>query len=452
MHHPRPQEIAVELDRPWEGALSGYFTVFEDEGRYRMYYKAQDALLSEGQLRVTPDNVCYCESDDGIVWRKPELGLIEFEGSRANNIIWQGNGAHGFAPFRDDNPDCPPAQRYKAIGRGYTGDGASALFALTSPDGIHWSLLSEEPVMRHCYFDSQNLAFWDAKRGEYRAYVRDFRGGDDAAGTRDILTATSSDFVHWSKPEWLIYPGAPDEQLYTNQIQPYYRAPHILIGFPMRYIERGWSPSMEMLPELEHRRLRSSAHDRFGMAITDTLLMTSRDRRTFRRGDEAFLRPGPQRPGSWAYGNAQLAWGMVETASALPGAPKELSLYVGESMWTDHRCALRRHTLRIDGFMSMTAPLSGGEFLTKPLIFEGSRLVLNFSTSAAGSIRVEIQDVTGRPLAGFSLADCDEVFGDEIERTVTWRRGESEVSSLAGQAVRLRFVMTDADLFSLRFT
>jgi hypothetical protein len=94
--------------------------------------------------------------------------------------------------------------------------------------------------------------------------------------------------------------------------------------------------------------------------------------------------------------------------------------------------------------------LSGGEFVTKPIVFKGSELEINYSTSAAGSIHVEIQDAKGNSIAGRALADCHEVFGDEIERTVAWKDGTS-VKHLAGTPVRLRFVLKDADLFSFRF-
>ena len=87
---------------------------------------------------------------------------------------------------------------------------------------------------------------------------------------------------------------------------------------------------------------------------------------------------------------------------------------------------------------------------TRPLIFAGRRLTVNFSTSAAGSIRVEIQRAGGEPIPGFTLADSQEVFGDELNRTVTWRAG-SDVGRLAGQPVRLRFTMRDADLYALQF-
>jgi len=445
LHHPQPREVALVLDRPWEGSGSGYVTVIREAERYRMWYKGAHLDCAGGRLQPARDSVCYAESADGIAWERAEVGLIEHEGSAANNIVWRGQGDHGFCPFLDANPACPPEERYKAVGQGRFEEKA-ALWALASPDGIHWELMDEAPILRGTPFDSQNLVFWDSVRGEYRAYVRFFREGR----WRDILTTTSPDFRNWAQYQQLHYPGAPDEQLYTNQVQPYYRAPHIFVGLPTRYIERGWSPSMEALPDQESRRTCAEAHVRFGTALSDTLLMTSRDGATFRRWDEAFLPPGIQRPGTWVYGDAYASCGLVEVASGLPGAPPELSFWANENVWVGP-VALRRYALRIDGFASAHDPLSGGEVLTKPCTFAGSRLVLNFATSAAGDLRVEVQDACGAPIAGFALTDCDEVFGDEIERTVTWRGGESDLSALAGRPVRLRIALRDADLFSLRF-
>ncbi len=445
LHRPEPREVALVLDRPWEGSGSGYVTVIRDAGLYRMWYKGANLEVRDGVLQPAADSVCYAESDDGITWRRPSLGIMEHEGEADTNIVWRGQGGHGFCPFLDSNPACPPEERYKAVGQGSFEEKA-ALWALVSADGIHWELMGHRPILRGTPFDSQNLVFWDGVRGEYRAYVRFFR--DERM--RDILTTTSPDFRTWAEYEQLRYPGAPDEQLYTNQIQPYYRAPHIFVGLPARYIERGWSPSMEALPDQESRRNVAEAHVRFGTAISATLLMPSRDGVTFHRWDEAFLPPGPQRPGTWIYGHNYVSLGLVEVASALPGSPPELSFWAGEGVWSAP-VRLRRHAIRIDGFASAHGPLSGGEFVTRPLTFEGERLVLNFATSAAGAIRIEVQDAGGAPVEGFALADCDEVFGDEIERTVTWRGGESDVGALAGRTVRLRFALRDADLYSLRF-
>lgn len=463
LHHPVPREIALVHDAPWEGTGSGYHSVFRDGDLYRMYYKAWHLEVSEGKLDTGrhPLYCCYAESKDGIHWEKPELGLHEFQGSKANNIVMV-SGTFGSlkvdaghpAVFKDENPDAPPESRYKAILRSA---GANGLIPYQSPDGIHWSPMTDAPILAgRGAFDSQNLAFWDPTIGKYRAYWRIFTAGviNDTtwkpAGHRAIRTATSDDFIHWEKEADLTYEDSPSEQLYTNQVKSYYRAPHLLIGFPTRYVERGWSDSMEALPELEHRRMRSSSADRYGMALTEGLLMASRDGVRFKRWNEAFLRPGIERPGTWHYGQQYIAWHVVETESDLPGAPNELSLYAGENYWTGDSSELRRYTLRLDGFVSLSAPMTGGECVTKPLAFSGNRLHLNFATSAAGSVRIEFQQPDGTSAPGFSLADCHELFGDTVDREVTWNGG-ADVSSLSGKPVRLRFELKDADLYSFQF-
>jgi hypothetical protein len=444
MHRPIPREVVLDHNEPWEGSGTGYHTVFQDGPLYRMYYKAWHLDVQESWVKMPHDTVAaYAQSVDGMHWVKPELGLFEYEGTKDNNIVWMGKGSHDFTPFKDTRPGCPPDELYKAAGYG---DGG--LYGFKSADGIHWSLIQEGPIMTGYAFDTQNLVFWDSVRKEYRAYVRDF-SKSGYQGIRGIRTATSKDFITWTEAQWLEYVDSPVQQLYTNQVKPYYRAPHIFIGFPTRYMERGWSPSMEALPNLEHRRMRSKGSDRYGMAISEGLLMTSRDGVLFNRWNEAFLPPGIERADNWAYGDNYLAWHVVETESAMKGAPKELSLYATESYWTGNSSTLRRYTLRIDGFVSIEAPFSGGEVLTKPLVFEGDQLVLNFATSAAGSIRVEVQSPDGQPIEGFALDDCHEIFGDALSRPVIWK--DASVGSLAGRPVRLRFVMSDADLYSLQF-
>ena len=455
LRRPTPREVVLETDRSWEGNACGHFTVFQDDGRYRMYYRGSHFVTGETLTRPHREVVCYAESLDGIHWYRPSLGLVEFEGSKANNIILDqlpiGGTVHNFVPFKDANPAAAPDARYKAVSRGSPERG---LYAWKSPDGIHWDLMADRPVITKGYFDSQNLAFWDPVRREYREYHREFRKiaglPEGKRGIRDILTGASQDFLNWTEPVWLSYPGAPDEELYTNQILPYYRAPHILLGFPSRYIELGWSDSMRALPELEHRRLRAAVHIRYGTALTEGLFMAGRDRISFRRWQEAYIRPGLRPVDNWVYADNFQNWGIVETRSHIEGAPNELSVYANESYWRGKGTKLRRYTLRVDGFVAVTAPMAGGEIVTRPLVFQGGRLTLNFSTSAAGSIRVELQDAAGTPLDGFGLDDCSVIFGDELEREVRWKGGP-DVSSLAGRPVRLRFELKDADLFALRF-
>ena len=88
--------------------------------------------------------------------------------------------------------------------------------------------------------------------------------------------------------------------------------------------------------------------------------------------------------------------------------------------------------------------------VTRPCVFSGQELEINYATGAAGELRVEIQDAGGQVIPGYALDDCDLVIGDEIERTVTWS-GSSDVSRLAGTPTRLRFALRDADLYALRF-
>lgn len=446
LHHPTPREKVLVHDEPWEGVGSGFHSIFKDGDTYKMYYKAWD--MGSTILGA------YAESEDGLHWRKPNLGLYEFQDSKANNIVFirglmdgaEADGGH-LAVFKDQNPDAAPDARYKAVLRS---PGPKGVVPFKSADGVHWKAMSNAPVITDGAFDSQNLAFWDSVHEEYRAYWRYFdqNNGDRI---RAIRTATSKDFINWSEPSELQYVDSPSEHLYTNVIKPYHRAPHILIGFPARYIDRGWSESMRALPELKERENRSERSRRYGTALTESLLMTSRDGVTFKRWNEAFLRPGMERDGSWAYGNQFIAWHIVETRSDRSGAPNELSLFAVEDYWVGEKgSALRRYTLRLDGFVSVSAPMEGGELITKPFTFRGKQLKLNFSSSAAGGIQVEIQDEAGNPIPGFKLEDSDPIFGDSIQRTVTWN-GAKDVSALSGRPVRLRVQLRDADLYSFQF-
>ncbi|MDA1052166.1 MAG: hypothetical protein O3C40_17040 [Planctomycetota bacterium] len=218
----------------------------------------------------------------------------------------------------------------------------------------------------------------------------------------------------------------------------------------MRCTDRGWVDSTGKLPHPEERRKRAAAQPRYGSAVTDGLMMTSRDGRTFRRWGEAIIRPGPSRTNSWVDGDNMISWGILPTKSDLPQSPDELSIYAIESYWTGKRQSFRRYSIRVDGFVSVQAPLGGGELVTKPLVFDGHKLVINYSTSAAGGVWVEIQDESGKPLTGFTQADCHEIFGDEIDREVVWKNTDN-VRQLASKPLRLRFILKDADLFSFQF-
>jgi hypothetical protein len=350
--------------------------------------------------------------------------------------------------------------------------GGEDLIAAVSADGIHWQRFGEAPLPLEGNFDSQNAVFWDSRAGFYRAYWRVHRRNDPTVPDgRDIATATSPDFVNWSEPQLLSYdpnrsgsterdqdddPSGDHHQLYTNNVQPYSRAPHLFLGFPARYCDRGWTASTDALPEREERReladlgVGGGRPTRSGTTVWDTLFMAGRDGTTFHVWPEAFIRPGIQRPGSWFYGQGGTARGMVETPSTFVGGPPELSFYVKDNARSGGPYRLRRYNLRLDGFASLYAPLTGGTVTTKPLTFTGSQLEINFSTSAGGRLRIELQDAEGTPCPGFSLDDCDLQYGDQHDRVVSWN-GETNVRFLAERPVRLRIELKDADLFSFQF-
>ncbi len=182
--------------------------------------------------------------------------------------------------------------------------------------------------------------------------------------------------------------------------------------------------------------------------LSEVQLMWSRDGSTFELSPSTFMPPGPERPGSWTYSD-NVAWHLVETASDLEGAAPELTLYAQEFYYLGD-VRLRRYTLRLDGFASIHAPTAGGELITPPLIFKGARLSLNFASSVFGSLRVEVQDADGKPLPGFTLDDSIELYGDTVARNAIWKN-DADLGTLAGKPVRLRFVMRDADLYSIKF-
>ncbi|MBT5057156.1 MAG: hypothetical protein HOM68_11505 [Gemmatimonadetes bacterium] len=439
LHHPRREGVALPFDQPWEGGLALHVTILQDGDLYRMYYRGWGIDPSrpaneEGQnLPVT----CYAESRDGYAWHKPNLGLCEWHGSSANNIILTGprEVTQRFSPMLDDRPGVSSSERFKAIG----GNQRTGLHLWTSADGLHWS---EQPgtVIEGDGFDSQNTIHWNPTENRYVCLFRSFKDVDGER-VRWISRTMSEDLVHWSAAEELDFGTAPPEHLYTNQAAPYVHAPHILIGTPARFLPGRWALSPQQEEEIGLHT--PETYEGLPGALSDTVLITSRGGthvdRTFM---EAFVRPGED-------ANDWVARSNYPALGILPTSDRELSLYVARH-YGQPTAYLERLSLRVDGFASLSAGFDGGEIITKAFTFEGSQLRLNMSTSAAGSVRVEVQDADGHTLPGYEIESCDELIGDEVDRRVTW--GEHrDVASLAGKPVRLRFQLRDADLFALQF-
>jgi len=217
--------------------------------------------------------------------------------------------------------------------------------------------------------------------------------------------------LNWTPPVDM-RANEPGEHLYTSATQPYFRAPHIYVALPTRFQAKAG-------------------------AITDIVFMATRpgSDHFYRHFKEAFIRPGLGDRG-WGNRANYITLNAVQTSST----EMSMLMYGGA-----------QYVMRLDGFISVHAGYEEGEFLTKPFMFTGDQLEINYSTSGAGRIRVEVQDANGNAISGFTLEDSREIYGDHISRIVKWG-DTTDVSSLTGQPVRLRFVMSEADLYSLKFS
>jgi hypothetical protein len=365
------------------------------------------------------------------------LGLYEVKGSRENNVVYAGFGptSHNFSPFLDTKPGIPPEERYKAL----AGTQTTGLLGFVSPDGFRWRQIQKEallPSISGKYrYDSQNVAFWSEHEGCYVCYFRIWRDL-----VRTIARAISDDFLHWLPGEAMEFGDTEREHLYINQTHPYFRASHIYIALAARFM-----PDRKVLNDAEGQRYNIASHKGVGywQDCSDAVLLSSRGGNRYDRTFmEGFVRPGLDRR-NWASRSNYPVLGVVPTGET------EMSFYVmrHNQQPTGY---LERLALRTDGFASLHASYAGGEMITKPFRFEGKVLYLNCATSAAGHIRVELQDASGSALPGYALKDSVPIIGDRIEQSVCWTL-DTNVSGLLGKPIRMRLDLKDADVYAFQF-
>jgi hypothetical protein len=430
LHHPIDKGIVLKFDKPWEGPFSGYCTVIDNGEKYQLYYRGLPTAGKDGR---TDEHTCYAESNDGINWNKPDLKIYEINGTFNNNVILSDAApvTHNFSPFLDTRKNVNPKQKYKALG----GIEKSGLIAYVSPDGIHWNKLQDSSVFTKGKFDSQNVSFWSENEQCYICYFRTWTR-EGYSGFRTVSRTTSEDFIKWTKPVEMDFGETPREQIYTNQTSPYFRAPHIYVSVAARFM-----PKRQVLSDEQARKL--NVNPKYFKDCSDAILITSRGSNKYDRTFmEGFIRPGIGLQ-NWVSRSNYPALNIVQTS------PTEMSIYVNQD-YAQPTAHLRRYSLRLDGFTSVHASYKGGEMITKPFSFTGDNLFINFSTSAAGVIKVEVQDIDGKAINGFEMENCNEIIGNEIEKTVKWKSNKN-VEELIGKPIKLRFFMKDADLYSIKF-
>ena len=452
-------EPLLRADRSWEAqGIGGYNTVLrEGENRFRLWYAAQmkSGLPQEGAGRL-----CYAESEDGVSWHKPDLGLVSFQGSTANNIVApldERQSLQGATVYMDER--APAEARYRLWTKFQPRDDEIAagakpgLWAMHSPDGLHWTCDDDQPNPPEQMCDTQNVLFWDDRLELYVGYTRvhETQRRDEAAEMklgkryRSVGRITSPDFRTWSQPTLIVLEGdaldlnaplppasvdRPQVDFYTNAVYKHPEADDAYFMMPAAYYH--WEQSD-------------------APATMDVQLLTSWDGiRWERQGDRApFLRRGF---------DGGPAGGMIMANVWPVNTDAETWIYYsgrGNKHNDESRdganTGLFRAVLRRDGFVSADAGLTGGEFTTPPLDFAGDELELNVDCGGGGWLLVELQDAEGRALEGYGLKECETVTANAIKSRVTWKGADRRIA-VTTKPVRMRVVMRSAKLYSFRFS
>ena len=300
-------------------------------------------------------------------------------------------------------------------------DGFSGVCVAVSPDGIHWTPYPNNPVIP-ISSDTHHPLIWDETIGRYVIYLR-----SDYVDRR-VARAESADGFRWSQPQVVLEPDdkdSPDDQFYN------------LAAFRYEGVYFGLLSVFHTDPT-EDGPFRMKGH-------TDVELVCSRDGIDWQRPAQGV--PFIPRGIEGEFDSLQIYSGCTTVVmndkiriyySGLD-VPHEIS---------DHS-SVGLVTLRRDGFFSLDADSSDGRMTTKPLTFSGQRLVINAEVDG-GILTVEILDAEGKVIPGYSQADCQEVLGDNLEQEVRWS-GTSDIRSLQGRSVRLRFCLKKAKLFAFQF-
>jgi hypothetical protein len=428
---PRLSEAAViSPQTPTDGVLmGGYCTLLKDGGKLRLWYES----YLPGETADEEVRICYAESDDGVSWKKPNLGLFEYRGSKDNNLVYR--HGHGATIFID--PTAKPAERYKLVHldkvplQVVNGRQINAfLFGAVSPDGISWTRLSE-PVMRHTS-DTQTVAAYDASLGKYVVYLRGWEPETRLGygGRRMVVRSESAEFGNFSEPVPVLTLGPqdpPDADIYTNAYQ---RWP-------------GAARAHLMTPAIFHR-----STDRL-----DLQLAVSRDgvRWQFPQR-EPFVADGPAGSGTEGAiyaGCGTIPAGKAEWAFPVSCYGRTHNMHFTPTPEHPHIGGIHLARLPEDGYIFLEAKDSG-ECWTQPVSFTGSRLLIRSWGFTGARVAVEITEQDGKAIPGFSLVECDALYGEQLSSPMTWQ-GKSDLSALRGKLVRVRFVLNRVSLYSFQF-
>ena len=458
-----PRNPLIVPDGPADLNLMGiYGTVIRDtSGRFQMWHLSH----SSGGANGVVEHLCYVESDDGLEWRKPDLGVLEFNGSTKNNLVDRSKEGHAIGPhviYRPDEPD--PDRRYMRYFQAYPVRGTCATY---SPDGVHW-----RPDPTPLFFGSDAATpTRDPRTGRYYVFTIE----DRAIGAyvrRSPGVSTSEDGVHWSEFRPVFWADALDDRRAFNHLSRVRRSlcydypdhfhcefndmrPYPYAGLYLASLTVFETCSVDLYKGTPGGR--GSGKDD---CSTHLQLMSSRssDLTEWQRAGDRQPIIDRGAPGEWDAG--------FMSASDFPVAVgDELWLYYGGFAFTqqhqscqvavggvlkpgDVPTGIGLATMRLDGFASLDAGREPGRLVTKKLRFTGRRLELN--AIVRGSLRVAVLDAEGHPIEGLGEAECEPLRGDSVRHKVRWS-AQPDLRHLNGKPVRLAFHLQDAELYAFQF-
>ena len=368
---PQAKEIVIRTDRPWEQRMISLFlTVLDEKPKLRMWYICRD-----GDNRP---NVAYAESEDGVTWCKPNLGIVDYHGSKDNNLV--GISSLEGMVFRD--PKGKSAEQYIYV----THVSKQGIFRYYSPDGLHWQR-DPQPLLPFAA-DTQNVTLFDPQLGSYVLYLRGWDWGKDSQGRWRKVVRLRLDTL--SSPAPIKPSGRPDDRPSSP--------PHIVDEIPT--VLRADEGDPKNCDVYNISALLYPPDPRWYVGFPSFLLrekgvsdgrvevqfVGSRDGIAWHRYDRApYVTPGLQ--GSESANVVYMGTGMAVRGEEIWQYGMGLRSRHGSPMQTRQGDgSIRRYVQRLDGFVSADFDSAGGRFTTAPVQVTGKQLSLNLDTRRAGRI------------------------------------------------------------------
>ncbi|MBI4559157.1 MAG: hypothetical protein HY706_16350 [Candidatus Hydrogenedentes bacterium] len=404
-----PKNPLIVRDRPWEGTgphLGGSVLYDPEDTRYKMWYSVWNKHAYYNKLPFSY-NVCYAESKDGIAWRKPNLGVFDYEGRTDNNCIKLGTDkTQNIDVCLNPAPDKWPG-KFLAIHNQKGG-----VFVSCSQDGKTFTRLWETPAISY-HSDTHNNFIYDDVLDRWLLYCRPRAWA--GYHRRRVAFQESPDLQHWTHERTILVPSETDAPEFYGMTV--FRRGDLFFGTLQTYdnstghmeAELAWSGDGVHWDQI-------ATHPRF-----------------VRRGTD----------GSWDAGMVIIGENPVEVGD-------ELRFYYGgfalpHNAEQENVAGIGLLTTERDRLIGLR-PSSGepGFILTRPFLVNGKRLLVN--ARIEGELCAELRTDNNKVIPGWSLDDCDPVTASGYSQGVTWK-GKA-LKEVGEPEVRILFRLAKAELFT----